>query len=96
MPIDPHRQNAITAAVAAYDSTNPLTPLPRHAVKLLSAMFPADDVCQRSQSDLASEGLSKNSLPGALRRLVAVGLLSRHRVAGAPDTYRLHLPRVQP
>jgi hypothetical protein len=96
MPIDPHRQNAITDAVAAYDSTNPLTPLPRHAAQLLIAMFPEDDVCQRSQFDLAGEGFSKNSLPSALRRLVRAGLLSRHRVAGAPDTYRLHLPRAQP
>jgi hypothetical protein len=26
-----------------------------------------------------------------LQRLVEAGLLTRHRVAGAPDTYRLHL-----
>jgi hypothetical protein len=96
MPTDEPRRDDIAAAVATYDNANPKARLPRHAAKLLIAMFPADDVCQRSQSDLASEGFSKNSLPGALRRLVAVGLLSRHRVAGAPDTYRLHLPRVQP
>jgi hypothetical protein len=56
-------------------------------------MFSADDVCQRNQRDLATERFSKNLLPGTLRRRVRAGLLSRHRVAGAPDTYRLHLPR---
>ena len=93
MPIDPHRQNAITAAVGAYNEANLREPLPHIAGRLLIAMFPEDDVCQRSQFDLANEGFSKNTLPGALRRLVRSGLLSRHRVAGAPDTYRLHLPR---
>ena len=93
MPIDPHRQNAITAAVGAYNEANLREPLPHIAGRLLIAMFPEDDVCQRSQFDLAGEGFSKNSLPSALRRLVRAGLLTRHRVAGAPDTYRLHLPR---
>jgi hypothetical protein len=93
MPIDPHRQNAITAAVGAYNEANLREPLPHIAGRLLIAMFSEDDVCQRSQFDLAGEGFSKNSLPGALRRLVRAGLLTRHRVAGAPDTYRLHLPR---
>jgi hypothetical protein len=31
-----------------------------------------------------------------LRHLVEAGFLSRHRVAGVPDTYRLHLPPAQP
>jgi hypothetical protein len=93
MPIDERRQEALAAAVAAYNKANPLTPLPRNAARLLIAMFAADDVCQRSLLDLAVDGFAMSRLPGTLRRLVAVGLLSRHRVAGAPDTYRLHLPR---
>ena len=87
------RREEIEAAVAAYDKAHPLTPLPRHAARLLVVMFSDKDVCQRSLQDLAGEGFSKNRLPIALRRLVEVGLLTRHRVAGAPDTYRLHLPR---
>jgi hypothetical protein len=91
------RREEIEAAVAAYDRANPLTPLPRNAVRLLAAMFPAEDVCQRSQMALAGEGFAKNRLPGVLQRLVRAGLLTRHRGAGAPDTYRLHLPwRAQP
>jgi hypothetical protein len=93
LPIDPRRQGDIEAAIAAYDSAHPTARLPRHAARLLAVMFPAEDVCQRSLQDLAGEGFSKNRLPIALRRLVEVGLLTQHRVAGAPDTYRLHLPR---
>jgi hypothetical protein len=90
------RREEIEAAVAAYDSANPLMPLPRNAARLLVAMFPIDDVCQRSMLDLAGEGFGTGRLPGTLRRLVEAGLLTRHRVARVPDTYRLHLPRVQP
>jgi hypothetical protein len=93
MPIDERRRDAIAAAVAAYDSDNPLTPLPRNAARLLIVMFPVEDVCQRRLEDLATHGFSKSRLPGTLRRLVRAGLLSRHRVAGVPDTYRLHLQR---
>ena len=96
MPIDERRRDEITAAVAAYDSANPKARLPRNAARLLAVMFPTGDVCQRSVLDLAGAGFSKSRLPGVLRRLVAAGLLSRHRVAGVPDTYRLHLPRTQP
>jgi hypothetical protein len=93
VPIDPHRQNAITAAVGAYNEANLREPLPHIAGRLLIVMFAKYDVCQRSQFDLAGGKFGKHSLPGALRRLVKAGLLTRHRVAGAPDTYRLHLPR---
>src|SRR5215469_11925030 len=95
MPIDERRQEDLAAAVAAYNEANPITPLPRNAARLLIAMFPASDVCQRSLLDLAVDGFAMSRLSGTLRRLVAIGLLSRHRVAGAPDTYRLHLPRAQ-
>jgi hypothetical protein len=96
MPIDERRRDDIAAAAAAYDQANPLTPLPRNVARLLTVMFPADDVCPRSLLDLAGEGFRKSRPPGALRSLVRAGLLTRHRIAGAPDTYRLHLPRVQP
>ena len=43
MPIDPRRRDEIVAAVAAYDSANPLSPLPRNAALLLAAMFPIED-----------------------------------------------------
>jgi hypothetical protein len=56
MPIDPPRHNAITAAVGAYNEANLREPLPHIAGRLLIATFPEDDVCQRSQFDLASEG----------------------------------------
>jgi hypothetical protein len=92
MPIDLRRRDDIAAAVAAYDNANPLAPLPRNAAQLLAVMFPSEDVCQRSQEAIAAEGFSRDRLPAMLRRLVAAGFLSRHRVAGVPDTYRLHLP----
>jgi hypothetical protein len=96
MPIDERRRDAIAAAVVTYDSANPLTPLPRNAARLLTVMFPVENLCQRRLEDLAAHGFSKSRLPGTLRRFVRAGLLTRHRVAGVPDTYRLHLPRVQP
>jgi hypothetical protein len=92
MPIDPRRRDEIAAAVAAYDSANPKARLPRNTAQLLAVMFPSEDVCQRSQEAIAAEGFSRDRLPALLRRLVEVGFLSRHRVAGVPDTYRLHLP----
>jgi hypothetical protein len=97
MPIDPHRRDDIVAAIAAYDSTNPSAPLPRSAARLLAVMFAGEDVCQRSLEDIAAEGFARNRLPTQLRRLVEAGLLSRERgSAREPNTYRMHLLRVQP
>jgi hypothetical protein len=98
MPIDERRRDAITAAVAAYDSANPLAALPRSAVRLMAVMFPTDDVCQRSQEALAAEGFSRNGLSTTLRALIEAGFVSRQRgSASIPDTYHLHLPpRRQP
>jgi hypothetical protein len=97
MPIDQCRQDAIAAAVAAYDSANPKARLPRHAVRLLATMFPNEDVCRRSQQDLVSEGFDRKRLPAALRRLVEAGFLTREPRSGTvPDIYRLHLPPVRP
>ncbi len=95
MPIDQRRRDAIAAAVAAYDHAAE-GPLPRNAARLLAAMFPADDVCQRSQEEIAAEGFGRDSLPRALRCLEKAGLLSRQRGAGrVPDLFRLHLPPVR-
>jgi hypothetical protein len=95
MPIDPRCRDEIAAAVAAYDRDRPDAPLSRNAALLLAVMFPSEDVCQRSQEAIATEGLNRDRLPAMLRRLVEAGFLSRHRVGGVPDTYRLHLPPVQ-
>jgi hypothetical protein len=92
MPIDQRRRDEIIAAVAAYDRDHPDAPLPRNAAQLLAVMFPSEDVCQRSQGAIVAEGFSRDRLPAMLRRLVEAGFLSRHRVGGVPDTYRLHLP----
>jgi hypothetical protein len=95
MPIDPRRRDDIVAAVAAHDSANPAACLPRTAVRLLTIMFPSEDVCQRSLQAIAEEGFARKSLPGLLKHLVEV--LSRQSGSGAlPDTYRLHLPPVRP
>ncbi len=97
MPIDDRRRDEIAAAVVAYDAANPKARLPPSAPRLLATMFPAGDVCQRSQQDLANEGFDRKRLPGNLRRLVEAGFLSRETGSGTmPDIYRLHLPPVRP
>jgi hypothetical protein len=96
MPIDQRRRDEIAAAVAAYDSANPLSPLPRNTVRLLAAMFPIEDVCQRSLDEIATEGFNRKNLSATLRCLVDAGFLSRASGSGrVPDTYRLHLPSVR-
>ena len=92
MPIDQHRRDVIAAAVAAYDCANPEARLPRSTVPLLAAMFPIEDVCQRSLQDIAAEGFDRKRLAANLRRLVEAGFLSRQPGSGVvPDAYRLHL-----
>jgi hypothetical protein len=96
LPIDPHRRDEIAVAVIGYDSANPQARLPRNTVQLLAAMFPIEDVCQRSLDDIATEGFNRKNLTAALRRLIAAGFLSRTAGSGSePDTYRLHLPAVR-
>jgi hypothetical protein len=87
------RRREIEAVVAAYDQANPRAPLGPIAVRLLCVMFPVEDVCQRSLEDIAADGFTRPSLLTLLQRLVFAGLLTRHRVAGAPHVYRLHLRR---
>src|SRR5689334_16670267 len=96
MPVDQQRRDEIAAAVAAYDNGNPLSPLPRNATRLLAAMFPIQDVCQRSLDEIATEGFNRKNLTAPLRRLMGAGLLSRVSGSGrVPDAYRLHLPPVR-
>ena len=95
MSID-QRRDAIATAIAAYDAAKPLAPLPRNAARLLTVMFPSEDVCQRSLQDLANEGFDRKRLPGNLQRLLKAGFLSKERGSGVvPDTYWLHLPPVR-
>ena len=91
MPIDPRRREAIEAAIAAYNHANPLASLPRNAVRLLAAMFPASDICERSLEAIAARGFSRRTLPATLERLYKAGFLSHHR----GEAYRLHLPPVR-
>jgi hypothetical protein len=96
MPTDERRRDAIKATIAAYNDTDPLTPLPRNAAQLLTVMFSSEDVCQRSLLDLAAEGFDKSNLPGVLRRLIEAGFLSKERGSRrVAYTYRLHLPPVR-
>jgi len=96
LPIDQRRRDEIAAAVATFDSANPKARLPRSTLPLLSAMFPIEDVCQRSLQDIAAEGFDRKRLAANLRRLAEAGFLSRTPGSGSePDTYRLHLPPVQ-
>ena len=96
MPIDQRRREEIAAAVDAYDSANPLSPLPRNAAPLLIAMFPIEDVCQHSLDNIAAGGFNRKNLNASLKRLMAGGFLSRTSGSGrVPDTYRLHLPPVR-
>jgi hypothetical protein len=96
MPIDQPRRDAIAAAVTAHDRAHPETLLPPSAARLLTVMFPSEDVCRRSLEALAAEGFTRRALPATLRRLTEVGFVSRQRgSAWIPDTYRLHLPPVR-
>jgi hypothetical protein len=89
----PSRRDEIAAAIAAYERANPLTPLPRNAARLLTALFAAGDVYRGSLDDIAALGFSRRHLPGTLQRLASAGFMSREFGAGsAPDTYRQHMP----
>jgi hypothetical protein len=93
MPIDERRRGEIAAAVAAYDRANPVSPLPHDAVRLLCAMFPAEDVCQRSLDAIAKDGFDRRHLLRVLSRLIDAGFLSREPGSGnLPSISRLHLP----
>jgi hypothetical protein len=98
MPIDPHRQNAITAAVGTHIATHRRPWLTPVATRLLVVMFADSDLCYRNLDSLATEGFSKWTLARLLRGQIEAGLVSKERGKGsAPNTYQLHLPpRRQP
>ena len=91
------RKREIEAAIAAHNDTDPEELLPPSATRLLTAMFPRGDVCQRSLDDLARAGFDRRGVVRLLHALVEAGLLSKDRGLGlrAPNIYRLHLPPVQ-
>jgi hypothetical protein len=90
------RREEIAAAVAAHNSARQRPPVPSAAARLLAAMFPDADVCQRSLESLAQEGFDRTDVVRQLRRLQEAGFLSKQRGPGRdPTTYCLHLPPVQ-
>ena len=86
------RRTDIEAAIAAHNDTDPEALLPPAAARLLIAMFPRREVCQRSLDDLARAGFDRRTLPRLLRSLVDAGFLSQELSRGFPRAYRLHLP----
>ena len=90
MPMDPPLREEIAAAVAAWNQDHPEAPLSRNAIRLLAAMFPSGDVCQRSLDAIAAEGFSRKTLPGTLRRLVEAGILTK-KLGGARIAATYHL-----
>ena len=92
------RRTEIAAAIAAHNDTDPDVLLPPAAARLLIAMFPRREVCQRSLDDLARAGFDRRGVSRLLRALVEAGFLSKlSGQSSATNTYRLHLPpRRQP
>jgi hypothetical protein len=89
------RRNAIIAAVEAHNLAHPTARLPRPSGRLLTVMFPTEDVCCVSQETLKAEGFG-DTLPNVLRALVAAGFVSKQPgTSRIPDTYRLRLPEAQ-
>ena len=66
MPIDLRRREDLAAAIDAYNRTHPEARLPRPAIRLMTIMFAADDVCQQSLDTLAAEGFRRNNVPRTL------------------------------
>ena len=52
--------------------------MPRNAARLLAAMFPSEDVCQRSLQVIAEEGFNRKNLSSVLKHLVEAGFLSSY------------------
>jgi hypothetical protein len=93
------RKRDIEAAIAAHNDTDgPMqTLLPPEAARLLTAMFPRRNVCQRRLDDLAAEGFEKSAVTRLLRALIDAGFLSKDQSSGRIPTYHLHLlPQRQP
>jgi pyocin large subunit-like protein len=87
-----HRRDALIAAVAAYNRSR--RPLPNSAVRLLEAMFGADDVCQQSLQALEDvTGISRRTVQIVLRGLLAAGVIAKEEtgVGRHASRYRLLL-----
>ena len=91
------RRREIEAAIAAHNSADRETLLPPSAARLLTLMFPQDNVCQRRLLELEAEGFDGRTLRRLLRALVDAGFaVHGTTVGGVPNIYRLHLPPVRP
>ena len=84
------RKREIEAAIAACNAADPETLPAAAAARLLNAMFPCGEVCQRTVADLMVEvSARRRGVERLLRLLSEAGFLSL--------VYRLHLPpRRQP
>jgi hypothetical protein len=92
LPINPHHQEEIAAALGAYNATGRRQLLMADVMRLLTVMFADADICQRNLDSLAAEGFSRGNLARLLRALVETGLVSKTRgVSRAPNTYHLLL-----
>ena len=90
------RRTEIAAAIAAHNDTATDVLLPPAAARLLIAMFPRREVCQRSLDDLARAGFDRRGVVRLLHALIEAGFLSKQPGQGrAPNIYRLHLPPVR-
>jgi hypothetical protein len=88
------RKREIEAAIAACNAADPETLPAAAAARLLNAMFPCGEVCQRTVADLMVEvSARRRGVERLLRLLSEAGFLSKERRVGrAPLVYRLHLP----
>jgi hypothetical protein len=94
MSLVDHRQEAIIAAVGAYNRAHK-PPLPRAAGRLLTAMFASDDTCQVSlEALLEASGVSRPTAQSVLRTLLAAGIITNEQPGQGrhANRYRLQLP----
>ena len=80
------RRREIEAAIAAHNSADRETLLPPSAARLLTVMFPQDNVCQRRLLELEAEGFDGRTLRRLLQALVDAGFLPTERPwGGCPE-----------
>ena len=90
------RRREIEAAIAAHNSADGETLLPPSAARLLTLMFPRDNVCQRRLLELEAEGFDGRTLRRCCGPWSTPDSCPRNDRGGVPNIYRLHLPPVQP
>jgi hypothetical protein len=99
VPIDPHHQEEIAAALGAYNATGRRQLPMADVMRLLTVMFADGDVCRRNLDSLVAEGFALVALIRLLRALIETSLISKERgKSRTPNTYHLLLlqPRRQP